>query len=310
MPRVRSFVFIVLVAGLLAGATSALAQSSTPSPALSNEPADQVVLSGRVVVPRGETVGEVVVFHGHVVVQGVARGDVVVVSGSIDVSGQVGGDVVALGGTVRLASSAQIAGSVRASEAVTTASGASVAGGIRENAAFTLGGPLQALGGFLSWAAVAFSSLVLGALLLLLIPRAVDAAGDAGRTAWPLAVGWGIAVCLAIPLITIAVAATVLGLPLAILVALALGLVLFAGYVVAIAVAGRVLVAEPRSPWLAFLAGWAVFVVVGLVPVVSGIVWTLAAVFGVGAMAVATWRGRGSVRRGRHRERSAKVPIA
>jgi hypothetical protein len=310
MPGVRSLVLIVLVTGFLAGVTPALAQSSTPSPAPVSEPADQVVLSGRVSVPRGETVGEIVVFHGRVLVQGVAHGDVVVISGSIEITGQVGGDVVALDGTVRLAPSAQVAGSVRASGAVAAASGASVAGGIRQNASFTLGGPLEALGGFLSWAAVAFSSLVFGVLLLLLIPRVVEAVGDAGRTAVIAAAAWGIALFLAIPLLTIAVAATVLGLPLAVLVALALGLVMFVGYVWAIAVVGRLLVAEPRSRWLAFLAGWAVFSVVGLVPIVSGIVWTLAAIFGVGAMAVATWRARGPVRRGRHREGSAKAPVA
>jgi len=174
-----------------------------------------------------------------------------------------------------------------------------------------LGGPLDALGGFLSSAAMAFSSLVLGVLLLLLVPRAWEAVGEAGRTAALAAVGWGVALSLAIPLLTIAVAITVLGLPLAILVALALGLALFLGYVWAIAVVGRLLIAEPRSRWLAFLAGWAVFSIVGLVPFVSGIVWVLAAVFGVGAMAVATWRARGAPdRSGRHREGSARVPAA
>ena len=306
----RSLVVGVLVAGVLAVATSALAQSSAPSPAAVTRPADQVVLSGRVVVPRGDAVGEVVVFHGNVIVQGVAHGDVVVISGSIEITGQVGGDVVALDGTVRLAASAQVAGSVRASGAVTSASGASVTGGIRQNAPFTFGGPLDALGAFLPSAAVAFSSLALGLLLLLLVPRAWEAVGDAGRTAALVAAAWGVVMCLAIPILTIAVAVTVLGLPLAILVALALALFLFVGYVWTIAVAGRVLVAEPRSRWLAFLAGWAVFSVVGLVPFVSGIVWMLAAVFGVGAMVVATWRARGSARRGRHREGSSRVTIA
>ena len=77
--------------------TAALAQASDTV-----TPQDQVVLRGDVVVPRGQSVAEIVVFSGSATVAGVARGDVVVLDGPITISGQVGGDVIAVHGRVRL----------------------------------------------------------------------------------------------------------------------------------------------------------------------------------------------------------------
>ena len=48
-----------------------------------------------------------------------------------------------------------------------------------------------------------------------------------------------------------------------------------------------------------FFAGWAIAVAVSLVPYLNVAAWVLAAVFGSGAMTVATWRARGGG--GRHR---------
>ena len=67
----------VLLVGLLTGSTAALAQTQSPSPSpfpgadLPANPQDQIVLSGCVVVPRGQTAGEIVVFTGRVQAAGV-----------------------------------------------------------------------------------------------------------------------------------------------------------------------------------------------------------------------------------------------
>jgi len=67
------------VAAALGGAPAfASAPSESSSPVVSPGPApgsagNQVVLVGRVVVPRGQSVGEVVVFSGRVVVEGIVR---------------------------------------------------------------------------------------------------------------------------------------------------------------------------------------------------------------------------------------------
>ncbi len=92
-------------------------------------PQDQVVLRGDVVVPKGQVVGEVVVFRGSVNVAGVVRGDVVVLDGPVTIGGQVSGDVIAAHGTIRLLASAQVRGSVRGGSDVVVADGAQVQGG-------------------------------------------------------------------------------------------------------------------------------------------------------------------------------------
>ena len=80
-----------------------------------------MVLVGRVVVPQGQSVGEVIVFSGRVLVEGIVRGDVVVLDGPITVSGQVSGSVVALDGSVRLLGTAQVGGDVLAHDRVVVA---------------------------------------------------------------------------------------------------------------------------------------------------------------------------------------------
>jgi uncharacterized membrane protein YedE/YeeE len=44
---------------------------------------------------------------------------------------------------------------------------------------------------------------------------------------------------------------------------------------------------------VAFLAGWAILRVVALIPILGGLVWFAAVVFGLGALAVAIWYARG-----------------
>jgi hypothetical protein len=63
---------------------------------------------------------------------------------------------------------------------------------------------------------------------------------------------------------------------------------------------GRAIVRPPRARVPAFLAGWAIAAVIGLVPFLNLAFWGLGSMFGIGAMTVAAWRGRGGAS-GRHR---------
>jgi hypothetical protein len=47
---------------------------------------------------------------------------------------------------------------------------------------------------------------------------------------------------------------------------------------------------------LAFLVGWGILRVVALVPILGGVAWFAAVVFGLGALAVAIWRTRSATR--------------
>ena len=281
------------------------------------KPQDQVVLRGDVVVPKGQVVGEVVVFRGSVNVAGVVRGDVVVLDGPVTIGGQVSGDVIAARGTIRLLASAQVRGSVRGGSDVVVADGAQVQGGIDRGVRFTLSGPLEALGALLAAAAVSVSALVMGLLLLLLSPRGVERVGGAGRERPFASSGSGLAAAVVVPLFAVAASATILGLPVGLAVLLATGALWLIGLAAAMWVIGRALVRPPRRPVAALAAGWGIGTAVGIVPVLNVVWWTLGGVFGVGAIIVAAWGARravpqlpsgfdGTVRPGRHR--SGRVP--
>jgi hypothetical protein len=278
-------------------APSATAPSAGPT--VTAEPQDIVMLSGAVVVPRGQAVGQVVVFHGRATILGVCLGDVVVLDGPVTVLGQVSGSVIALNGPVRLGPNASVRGDVLGSTAVRVEAGAVVEGDVRGSVAFTLRGSLSALGILLGPVAIAFSSLLLGLALLLLVPRGADRIATAARSAPLASLGWGVVLGSLAPIVALAISATVVGIPLGLALLLGLGPVLLMGYVWSLWALGRVVLGDHRSRWGAFLAGWAIAAAVGFVPFLNLVAWPGAAVFGVGVMAVAVWRARGTG--GRHR---------
>ena len=276
--------------------------ASSPGPDLGGA-GDQVVLLGRVVVAQGQSVGEVVVLSGHVIVEGVVRGDVVVFEGPITVSGQVSGSVIALGGSIRLQEGAQVGGDVLAHDVVDVQGGVWVAGTIREHVGFNLSGQLKAVGVFLPWLAVAVSTLILGLLFSFLAPQALERTATAGRTAPWACAGWGVALGTGSPALSMVLVASILGSPLGLAMLLAIALLMFIGVVMTAHLVGRLVLGQEHATATAFLAGWGVATVVGVIPFVSGVAFGLAAVFGLGEALVAVWRARAPERSGRHRAR-------
>ena len=293
----------------------AVAQAPSPETSLAEDrPRDQIVLSGDVMVARGEEVGEVVVVHGTATVAGVVRGDVIVVDGSISVTGQVSGSLVSVNGPVTLGPNAQVLGDVIASGRIRIEDGASVGGDVREGTAFTFRTPIDVFGPLAAWLAVVMSTLLLGALLLFLVPRGAEAvAAEALGSPWAAA-GIGLAAFLALPLTGVLAVLTLVGLPLGLGLLLGLFLLYSVGFAWSVFVVGRALWHRPRSRWIALAIGWGIVAAVSAIPVAGAIVWFAGAAFGLGAMAIATWRARGAG--GRHRsggkmpaERSAVEPV-
>jgi hypothetical protein len=311
VPRSRAsfarlwFVLVVLGATMAAPSTMAIAQAQsspgpTPSLGASVEDAEEmVVLSGTALVPRGQTAGEVVVFHGRAVVLGVSLGDVVVLNGPITVAGQVSGSVVAIDGPIHVTSSASVRGDVLGGETVRVDDGATVEGDVRESVAFTPRGAFSVLGRLLGPLALAGSVLLLGLALLVLMPRGADRVATAARSAPLTSFAWGLLVAIALPVLSVALTVTLVGLPVGLAILLALALLFLVGATWSVWAAGRAMVGEPRSRVLAFGAGWAIALALGLVPYLNIAAWVLASIVGVGAMTVASWRARGTG--GRHR---------
>ncbi|MFL5817785.1 MAG: polymer-forming cytoskeletal protein [Conexibacter sp.] len=258
---------------------------------------DRIVITGGTVVAAGQTAGDVVVLDGPVRIAGHATGDVVAVSGPVRITGRVDGDVAAVSDRAILAPTARVGGDLRyGDERPVVAQGARVSGSIKdENWADTLSSPGWGLAGPLVWwLAVTVSTLLVGVLLLLLAPRMLAAAERGARGhLWP-AVGWGVLVAIALPLVAVLALVTLVGIPFGIALLLALVPVMLVAYVTAAWILGRRMVKAPKSPWLALLAGWGVLRVLALIPVAGFLVGLVATVIGLGSLIVALWHARGS----------------
>jgi cytoskeletal protein CcmA (bactofilin family) len=254
---------------------------------------DHVVIAGGAVVASGQTAGDVVVIDGPVSIAGRATGDVVSVSGPVRVTGRIDGDLIAVSDRATLGSTARVGGDLRyGDERPAIARGARVGGTVsKEDFDDALAG-----WGWISWVAwwlaVSVSTLIVGALLVWLAPAALYAAERAVRERLGATIGLGVAIAIGVPLLAVLALVTLVGIPFGVALLLAAIPVLLIAYVTSAWILGRVVLRNrTTSPWAALLAGWVILRAAALVPVVGGLVGLAATVLGLGALAVALWRG-------------------
>src|SRR3954465_12005086 len=193
---------IVALLALLVGAGGASAAT------------DHVVITGGADVPAGRTAGDVVVLDGTVRIAGHATGDVVSVGGPVLVTGRVDGDLIAVSDRASLGPRASVGGDLRyGDEAPVLARGARVDGKVSNEdwADAASGWGWVSLLGW--WLAVSVSTLVVGALLVWLAPRALAAAGRAVHERLGATIAWGVAIAICLPLLAVLALATVVGIP-------------------------------------------------------------------------------------------------
>lgn len=275
----------------LLGASVLVALVATAAPALAKAEGKsdtQIVVTGRAEVRAGERADTVVIFDGPAVIDGTVDGAVVALNGDIRVTGTVDEDVVALRGRAIIESGARVGGDVVSSESPQVAPGATVEGETR-----TVRFSFRAVGlffWFAWWVAATVSLAILGLLLLRLAPAAMASCLGVARNDLAAAAGWGVAVAIGLPIASVAVLLTLVGIPLGLLGLLSLALLYSLGYLVAALALGRLIVKEPTSVYLSFLVGLGILRVVGLIPVIGGLVSFLASAVGLGALAIAGWR--------------------
>jgi hypothetical protein len=280
----------LLLALLLAAALLPLrvaAQTATPAPALLRVAADETI-QGNVA-----TVGQ------DILVEGTVQGDVTSWSGDITVSGQVTGDVVSYLGRIDVAASAAVQGNLLALAGdLRSAPGAQVAGQVIDTQIDgALMSSMLALDGepgfqLDSWLAYLLFSVLLLLLTLTLAglgltsgQRRTRAAAQAVRYAFWRVLGLGLLTTLLLALLLLPLAAllslTLVGLPFI----LALLVLLQAGYI-----CGLVVVLLPLTrrvgPTMAAVSGLVglLLAVGALAPLVSGLLFSLLASPGVGAL--------------------------
>lgn len=255
---------------------------------------DQVVITGDVNVPRGQTVGDIVIVDGSVRIQGRVTGDVIAVSAPVRINGPVEGDVVGLAERVVIGPGGRVSGdlSYADKDPVITVPGA-VGGKTEKLDAGDWFTPWGVLAAWLAlWLAMSISTLLLGLALLWLAPRSLEAALEMARTQTGQAIAIGLAVFFGLPAVAVLLMVTVLGLPLGIALLLALLPIYAIGYTTSAFLLGRAIVRPPTSRFLAFLAGWGILRAIALVPGLGALAWFGATVFGLGALTVALWRSR------------------
>jgi hypothetical protein len=290
MRRLSSLAVLVLFAALALPAAA-------PGQTSDHSEDTIVVVSGDVAVPRGHTVDGVVVVSGDARVAGHVDGDVVLFSGDALVTGRIDGDLITFGGQARLLPRAFVGGDVRyGDERPDVAGAAIVQGDVTKEGGFDSFDLLPFIGAFALWLGVGLSMAALGALLLLLAPRAADAVYERSRQGRGQLIAIGIGVAIALPVAAVIAGATLVGLPLSFVILLALLPLAAVAYCASAWALGRRLVGPPRNRILGFLAGLAILRAAAAVPVLGFLVGLGAVVFGLGLLAAATVaaRDRGS----------------
>jgi hypothetical protein len=279
----------VLTLLLLALAAPAWAQGGQATEAF-------VVLSGRADVPRGQRVGDLVVFHGSSTVDGTVNGSLTAFDAPVTISGRVNGDVMVFNGRVELRSGANVTGDVVSQQAPVVASGATIGGTTSRIQTRTNWKGFGWVGRLGWWLAMSVSTLVVGLVLLWLVGRGAGWILEAGRTRIGPSIGLGLLLFFGLPILAIIALLTVVGIPLGLGLLAALLAIYALGYSAAAWVLGRSIVRGPTAWVVAFLVGWAILRVLALIPILGGLVWFVAVVVGLGALAVAIWRARSAGR--------------
>lgn len=247
----------------------------------------QVVLTGKVVVESSQTVGDVVIFNGPSTIAGTVHGSFTSFNGDVTISGTVTNSVTSFNGDVTITGTAHIGGDLVTNSTPTVAPGATIAGTRRHVNTDVLLGRVRWISRFAWWVAVTFSILLFGFVLLWFFPRAAEVVAATALQRVGPSIGLGFAFFFGIPIVAVAALVTVIGIPFGLGTLLALGAIYELGYTASCFALGRALVKLPSNRFLAFLAGWGIMRGVALIPVLGGLLWFAAAVYGIGILAVA-----------------------
>jgi hypothetical protein len=255
-------------------------------------PREQVVITGAIAVPAGQTTSDLVIVDGPVTIGGRVDGDVIAVNGTVTISGTVDGDVVAVAKRARLLPGSRVNGDVTyGDKKPIVAPGAVVTGDVsHENWRFAEG--FSWLARIIWWLIVSVSTLVLGLALLAFAPRAAESAWVASQARTGLACAWAAGLFFGLPIAAVLAMITIFGLPLGIGLLLALVPLMLIGYVTSCYLFGRIVRGKRGwGPKLTFLAGWGAARLVALIPVAGGLLWAVASAFGLGVLLLAAWYG-------------------
>jgi hypothetical protein len=254
---------------------------TTPSAALAQE-------TGTVIVPAGSHAG-LVVAGGDTLVQGTTE-TVVALTGDVTVAGTVRGVAIAVDGQVRVLPGGRVEGDAYSSSQPMVEAGGVVTGvtdRIDARRAIEL---TDRSVGLLWWVATTIALLALGTLLTMALPRVFDLTVATGTAEVGPAAITGLLLAIGLPVLAIFLAITVVGIPLALAVILLLVPLYVLGQLAAAWIVGVLVQRRRDRRVLALITGVWLLQIVSAVPVL-GVLSGLASAYGLGALAIVTWRG-------------------
>jgi hypothetical protein len=285
----------------------ALMMLLTPTAVRAQQREDDVYVrvNGTVGLPAGESVDTLVAVNSPTQIAGTVRGVLVVVNQSATVSGEIGRDVYVANGTLRLEPTARIGGDViLGNSTLEQADGAVISGQVTQRSGAAMGTELNRFTAAIS--IVAWLGLTLLFLVMAIIWAAIGGR-QLSNVAGLLAARPGLAVVaavifwIAVPIIAVLAFFTVIGIPLGLALLLLLPLLWGLGYVATGTRLGfwidsrRGAATDVAHPYLPTVVGVVIFQLIGLIPVIGGIVVAIAGLLGAGSI-VATALRRASTR--------------
>jgi hypothetical protein len=245
---------------------------------------DVVRIGGDVTVEEGRAVKDAVAIGGSVTVDSGARvtGNAVAIGGDVHLKTQahVEGDAVAIGGDILKEEGSSLGGSEVA----------------------ILSGAKQFVPAFWTWSLldIVYSSYIaslmlhitlvliiaaLGILLLIFVPGPVQIISATIRESTLKSAGWGVSSCVAIILVLVFTAGSLLGIVLVPILVMAVMVVALLGCVASgVFIGERAVSASAGTLMKPFLIGMLILAAIGLVPLVGGLVFLAANLFGFGAV--------------------------
>lgn len=250
---------------------------------------------GDVTLSAGDSAETLLVIDGDALVEGQAE-TVIVIDGTATLAGATVKDLIVISGAADLQAGTLVTNDVNLIDSdLTQDAGATVRGDIDENAGveFWIG---VWIAWFIFFVGVTIALLVAGVIAAGIAGRQLREAGalitdDTGKVALGALI-----VAVGAPIVAVLALVTVIGIPLGIAIFMSLGALAATGYLISAVRVGEAILRSLRGhvetghPYGAALIGVFVLQLVSLIPLFGTLIWLIAQLAGVGAIAVLAWR--------------------
>ncbi len=250
--------------------------------------------------PSSEVAGSVIVGAGNLSFDGTVGGDLWAGAGLMRLNGEFGQGIQAEVGSLTVLPAASVARDLKVSyeEDANVSQAASVAGQVQiqqsersksfDRAGDAIAGVTKGIG-TAATVATTLMALVSGLILLYLLPKFIDERSEQILTSPVPSLGWGLIALILLPILAVVLMAVVITLPLGFILLFSYFIMLMMANWITSKALGEKLYQSTDQSWLnnrylQFIVGLLIIKVIGLVPVVGGIVLFGSMLLGLGSL--------------------------